>query len=297
MAGGLLRSTKALIEQLPAFGGGREGIALPFQFIFGGEDNLKLFVSNTVTGQVIRITGRWIESGTDEVQVFSQDYQHSGSPTEQTFRLNVGRGVLLNLAVLPTFNICQRGQCFVRVDIERGENARIVLGTLLQGYVDSSGGRAWPGSPLESAVEGPGLSRTYTTGVPAPASAVSIFAPAATRWRVVSATAALVTSPVAGNRRPFLVLGNNSTTFAVIHSSIVQPFNASIQHTFASGLVGAEGSDTTIGIGGVPQNCFLQTAGAPDAFIQISALGMDPADQWGSMQIFVEEWRNPITTP
>jgi hypothetical protein len=48
MASGLLRSTRALIEQLPAFGGGREGIALPFQFIFSGEDGLRLFVSNVV---------------------------------------------------------------------------------------------------------------------------------------------------------------------------------------------------------------------------------------------------------
>lgn len=297
MAGGLLRSTKALIEQLPAFGGGREGIALPFQFIFGGEDNLKLFVSNTVVGQTIRLTGRWIESGSDEVQVFSQDFQHSGSPTEQTFRFNVGRGVLLNLAVLPTFNICQRGQCFVRVDIERGENARIVLGTLLQGYIDSSGGRAWPGSPLESAVEGPGFIRTYPSSVPAPGIGAQLLIAAATRWRVISATAQMTASAVVVTRRPIFTLVNNGLVVCETASSRTQLASETIQHTYAAGLQPAEGTGVICGVGGIPVDCHIQSGGGADGSVTMTAFFMDAGDQWSAMSVLVEEWRNPITTP
>jgi hypothetical protein len=68
--------------------------------------------------------------------------------------------VLLNVVVLSTNATVQRGQTYVRIDIERGANARVTLGTLLAGYIDSSGGRAWPGSPLESGTEGPGWIHT-----------------------------------------------------------------------------------------------------------------------------------------
>lgn len=297
MAGGLLRSTKALIEQLPAFGGGREGIALPFQFIFGGEDNLKLFVSNTVFGQVIRLTGRWIESGSDEVQVFSQDFAHSGTPTEQTFRFNVGRGVLLNVAVLPAFNICQRGQCFVRVDIERGENARLVLGTLLQGYIDSSGGRAWPGSPLESAVEGPGMIRTVQSAAPAAGAASPVLMAAATRWRVLSVECTLVCNPVVMTRNIFCRWVQNSILVGFTISSLRQVAASSGTHIFAAGVGAAEGSGSALGQGALPVPLILQTGGGADGIIQVEVFPMDPGDQLSQANVLVEEWRNPITTP
>src|SRR4051812_37666922 len=161
MAGGVLRSTNELQTLVPSFGGGREGVAVPFQFVFSGEDNLRVAIVNVVPDLTVVVESRFLPKEKAIIQANQQRIQARSDGIESTTVITMPAGVLLNLVVRAAGALTSRGQCYVRVDIVRGTTTAVVLGTLLAGYIGSYGGRAWPGSPLESPVEGPGYTRVY----------------------------------------------------------------------------------------------------------------------------------------
>jgi hypothetical protein len=92
------------------------------------------------------------------------------------------------------------GQVFVIVQIVRGfSGATEVLGTLLQGYVTTTQGLGWPGSPIVSSTEGEPAIRFIRGTTPAPGSAFTETVPTGARWELlaikfsVAASAAVVT--------------------------------------------------------------------------------------------------------
>lgn len=292
---GLLRSTKALLEQLPAFGGGREGVALPFQFIFDGSDGLRLCVFTSKPGLTVRLAARWLESGTDEVQVLTYDFAPNTSGGYEYFHIRLGRGVLLNVLVIAMGTIVVRGQCHVRLDVERGAGAHVTLGTLLAGYIDSSGGRAWPGSPLESAVEGPGYIHAVSSAVPAAGGLPFVLVPLATRWRVLSVTADLTTSGAAGTRRPYILLRQDNAIVYIGPSSLAQAPALAVSHAFAPGAGQPENTGAIIGLGGLPDPAVLQNQDAATANVALGTNGLLAGDQWTALNVLVEEWLSPVT--
>jgi hypothetical protein len=295
MTSGLLRSTRALIEQLPAFGGGREGIALPFQFIFSGEDGLRLFVSNVVNGLTLRLCARWLPSGDDTVQALTYDFTPTSNGSDNFFHISLDRGVLLNVVVLSTNATVQRGQTYVRIDIERGANARVTLGTLLAGYIDSSGGRAWPGSPLEGGTEGRGWIHTVVFPAGNPGFAIQAQAALSTRWRVITARTIFTTGAAVANRRPVVQAGQNGGLILEVPASRVQVAGEVIQHTWAAGVHAPEGTGVATGVGGLPVDMHLQSDNTGNSAVTISSYGIQAADVFSVSTLLVEEWRAPVT--
>lgn len=292
---GLLTSTRALVEQLGAFAGGREGIALPFQFIFSGEDGLRLFVSNVVPNLTVRVSARWLESGSQEVQALTYDYAVNATGEDNFFHIPLGRGVLLNVVVLPLTQIVARGQCYVRIDVERGQNAHVLIGTLLAGYIDSSGGRAWPGSPLESSVEGPGYVHRVAGAVPAAGADAFVTMPVLSRWKVRSAQGVLVASAAVVTRYALLFVTQDSDFACMSVSNRPTVAGEGIRHIFGAGGSVADTMNVSIGLGPLPADLTLQTKAAASSILTLALKNADPADQLTALHVLVEEWRNPVT--
>lgn len=142
-------------------------IASPFQFYTTGEDNLRIVSSNSLAGVSLRVEARFIDpAGTISAQ--SWDHVPNSDRTPRTTDYRLGVGALLNLTVYASSGAPRIGQTFVMVQLIRGDApAAIVLGTMLQGYVTAVQHLAWPGSPIQSSIEGGGYPRAIVGTTPA----------------------------------------------------------------------------------------------------------------------------------
>jgi hypothetical protein len=271
-------------------------IASPFQFFMGGEDHLRVACVNSVFGNRLVITGRFLQEGRATPQDFSYDFVPTSDRIDSTQLLPMGTGALLNVVVRTAGSIIERGQCFVRVDVVRGlTGATIVLGTLLAGYIGSWGGRAWPGTVLESPTEGPGYVVLQLSTAPAAGGNPSIGLPEQTRWRIIGATAVLTTSAAVATRNAILVAMQSSTNVFFSESSFAQGAGQTRQHTWGAGVTNPLLGAGVTGMGALPVPLMLSTRAALDAQIAISTNNIDAGDQWTTLKLLVEEWLNPVT--
>jgi hypothetical protein len=138
---------------VPSAGAGL--ITSPFQFWASGEDNLRVRVWDSAANQTLVVGVRAM--GLDgSVQVTNETIVLSGTYIGQTRVIKLNAGAVLSVAAEVTSGFVQRGQVFVQIDLVRGFTGPLVtLGTLIQGYVGTFMGLAYPGSPIIGPFEGP----------------------------------------------------------------------------------------------------------------------------------------------
>lgn len=275
---------------------GRGGIiASPFQFIFTGEDHLRVATVNVASGRRIVIQGRWLADGAAQVDSFSAAFDMTASGIEQRQRIPMGKGVLLNLVALATAGLVLPGQCFVRVDVMRGLDAQLLLGTLISGYVGSWGPLAWPGSVLQQPTDGPGWPNLVLSTTPAAGFAPSITVPEETKWRVQSARVQLTTDATPGNRTIFLELVEQNNVIETLPPSQVQPPSTTFTYTWSA----AGGRDNAVSpihsSGSLASPAYLTDFGGGNSRVRIATIGLQPADQFTELRVMTEEWRHPVT--
>lgn len=179
--------------------GGRV-VASPFQFYFDGNDNLRVEGWNTAPGATLQVFGRFVRAN-GEVNSLNHVLPLTADRLRNVSDFAVGDGYMLNLVVVVTGATPKIGQTFARVSVIRGlSGATIVLGIMLQGTVTSQQALAWPGSPIASSLDGPGVDRTLVCTVPAAANPISETVPTGARWSILAAYAALLTDANVGNR-------------------------------------------------------------------------------------------------
>lgn len=265
-------------------------IASPFQFTLDGNDNLQVVASNTLVGARIAIQGRRItEEGTIEPFTFVHVPNSNRTVTTQVFKL--GRGALLNLAVFVDVGTPLIGQTFVMLQIVRGFGGPLVLlGTLLQGYVTSSQGLGWPGSPIQSSIEGGGYYRVMVGTKPAAGAVITETVPTGARWVLTSIQVILTTSATAGNRRPFVQVSANGSAQAVCVSFTTVPASDAGAFYFTQGLPHETGLAGAAQVFGLPSGLTL-LAGSQ---VIANAVGLQAGDQFEGPTLSIREWLEVI---
>lgn len=213
-----------------------------FPFYTTGEDNLRVTSWNAAAGVKLKINGRTIDAA-GKATPNSWDHTPNTDRSAATSDIVLSGSTVLNLTVFVNAGSPQIGQTFVKVELIRGIGAAaIVLGTLLQGYATAAQALGFPGSPLQSSLDGGGYFRTIVGTTPGAGSAITETCPAGARWemRCFSFSYQISNSGVA---RPLAVqfkdvnnklIGGaltpisipiNTTSFAVFSANFVAPSN------------------------------------------------------------------------
>lgn len=275
-----------LVPSPIAAAGGRV-IASPFQWLFSGEDSLRLVVANSASGVTVRMQGRFL-SPSRGVQVFTVDLSPTSDRVATSKLFAPGDGYLLNLSVVAVAGAPVIGQTYAMVQIVRGfSGAIVVLGALLGGYVTTAQHLAYPGSPIQSSIEGGGYFRTIQGTTPAVGANVNETVPLRARWEIVTFRVTLQTSAVAGNREVSLVYQVGSTITAWHGPLVLLPASSVAVYVWQRGPTNAiPGAGQFIYNGCLAENVQL-TAGT---FIFTTTVGIDAADVMGGPTYTVREW-------
>ena len=269
-----------------------KGVVLPSfaQFAVTGEDNIQIKTVGSIAGATVQIQGRFLDAAQQAVLPFSWAVpvgSDAFTVTTQTFPL--GTGYLLNLTAFVTGATPQIGQVFVIVQIIRGiSGATFLLGTLLQGYVTSTQGLGWPGSPIQNSRDSKPRLRTIVGTMPAVGTEILETCPSGVVWLVRGVRMNLTASADVATRTAGLDFFNGSTgeDFHIPGSAVVA--NQVGNHFFSHG--NAQAVETynpnLLYITG-PLN-IAQIMRPGDFFQSITAF-FQAADQWGAPKYFVEE--------
>jgi hypothetical protein len=157
---------------------------------------------------------------------------------------------------------------------------------VLQGYITASQDLGWPGSPITDSISGGGAVRTLAFSAPGLGVEHSTFVPVGARWELLSWSATLTTSAVAGARQPFLLASTLGSSLWASPSPYVMGAVAAARYNWAPGMPIAATVGTFIPPAGIPIGYILTTL----TTIETITAGLDPLDAWGASLLRVREW-------
>jgi hypothetical protein len=180
-------------------------VASPYQYLMTGEDNLVVTTWSDDGTLSLDLTGRFLKPD-GEILPFVRSLTSGATTAGVVTPLPLGPGYLLNLSITAAAGAAVPwGRLYARVDVARGTvGPRVVLGTLIAGYVTSVMYLAWPGSAIVYPWDGAGFLEWLTIPDPAVGGRPSSAAPGISRWQIAAARTVLSTSATAGARRPVL---------------------------------------------------------------------------------------------
>lgn len=268
-----------------ATGAGRV-ISSPFQFYTTGDDHLRITSFNSLTGVRLSLQMRGVDNS-GNVYATQREHVPNTDRTAKSTVVGLPPGAVMNVAIFASAATPQLGQTFVIVDLIRGlgDNA-IVLGTLLQGYVTSAQRLAWPGSPIQSSLEGPGALRVIVGTTPAQGAEVNEVVPAGARWQLLSLLAVFAASANVATRDPELLI---LWTGGLAAGVIVPLFSVTASQTFTISwwnALGVASGTLTRQTTSLANDMPLPSGSA----IQTATEGLQANDQWAGVQYTVREW-------
>jgi hypothetical protein len=282
-------ATERFLPAAPLPSAGARTITTPFQFLVTGEDHLRVRVWSSNPADPLVISGRSVVAD-GSIQIFSEVIALGAVRALQTRMIPLAPGYVLSIAAEILAGATQRGQCFVQIDLVRGLGvAQTTLGTLLQGYVASFNGLAYPGSPIEDSLSGPGYSRTVIGTDLGPGVDWVESITTNVRWQLHSIAATLTTSAAGVARGVFLFINTGIAGRRVNAPSLyAQPIARTISYQWVPGVQSMTAPFQDWIVTQLPYPMIL-TAG--DTF-NMSTTGLDAGDDWSSPHFIVEEWIN-----
>jgi hypothetical protein len=261
-------------------------VVAPFQFALDGNEVLRVKAANTATGARIAIQGRRL-SEKGEIEPFAFVHMPNSDRTISTTIHALGKGALLNLAVFVENATPLIGQTFVMVQIVRGlAGPLVLLGTLLQGYVTSTQGLGWPGSPIVTSTEGEPAARFIVGTTPAAGAEVTEVIPTGARWELVYLRAVLTTAVGGIDREVVLQQNDGGNTFQANLIGGLVPASSVRAFVWAQGLPPLF-SDTFAGRqSAVPIGNRILSGST----ISTGTAFMQAGDQWSLVTLVVREW-------
>jgi len=200
-------------------------LATPFQFVLSGSENLQILAATSVAGVTLQIHARFLlPDGTISPQSWS--VAPPGDRSVQTTQFPVGAGTLLTLVIFPSAGTPRYGECYARASIIQGfGGATLLLGTLTAGYTTANQPLAWPGSPLERSIDGPGVTQTGTFASAA-LPFIALTVPAGARWlfRAISFVYSATVANVTANLR-YTINGNTLVPMSFPSVLSIAPWN------------------------------------------------------------------------
>lgn len=278
--------TERQFQPLPVPIGAARAISAPFQFVTTGEDNLRVTVINSLIGCRVAVQGRRIDDQGTILPI-----AHAVTPTSDRAAVSaifpLGVGAIVNLTVWASEGTPKIGQTFVIVQLVRGrEGGTELLGTLLSGYVTAVQALGWPGSPIQSSIEGPGYIRQITGTIPAAGAEIFEIVPTGARWELLAVTLAFVPGVAAADRR--VLLYADPSYAAVFYAPCATPINFPfvLAVNWCSGLGATPTGITPFQAMPLPVSMPLLAQTVITTYTE----GMQPTDQYQQVHYTVREW-------
>ncbi len=261
------------------------GQSKPSAFYLTGEDNLRLTAFNSAAGVELAVRTRLLTCE-GEIVVGAERLVPATDRSASSLWMNAGEGWLLGAEVHAGSGTPRVGQCFVVLEVVRGTDAApLPLHALVQGYATATARLSYPGSPLRSSIDGPGVIRSIAGTDPAANTEISEAVPTNARWRLLGLDAALVTSAFVANREVVLTIDDGATVVAEVAAGVAQAASVTRRYSFARGVPRLAPAASTV-----------ISAPAPDIVlgagfrIRTVTANLDAGDNFGAPQLLVEEW-------
>jgi len=258
----------------------------PRNFEFTGEESLRVTVTNSLGGVIVAVAYRFI-TREGNIIANTQTMIPASDRTSTSTEFALGNGYLLNLTVYAATGSPRRGQTFVRVQIIRGrDTSATVLGSIVQGYVTGNQDRAWPGSPLEGALEGDGYWRLVVGTTPAPGAEVFETVPTGARWELCGLETQLTSNAAAVTRIPNFVVASNAGFHVRVPPAGTSPANELRYYHWYAGLARVLSADADIIVSDLPAALILlagHTLGTATSNLQAG-------DSFSAPRFIVREW-------
>ena len=211
------------------------------------------------------------------------------APTNRTVNtglVNVGRGWLLSIIVLPSAGQPERGQVFINVLLIReGLSDADAASMFISDYLCYQSYLGYPGGMVRSSIEGPGRIRSITGTDPAAGEEISETVPLGARWRLRGIRYTFAAAVAVATRYSSLIIDDGTNILRKVTPNTPQTsgvlYNYSLIPTFSNPGVVVIDSDADIGEGPV------MLAGYR---IRTETLALQAADNYSAPQLFVEEW-------
>lgn len=276
-----------LVESLlPGILGRAKVVVSPYPFATQDDDSLRITVVNSLPGVTVEVHGRLVTRAGD-----ATPFRYVLAPTSnrlatsQDFRLS--GGFVSNLSAFAANGSPLIGQTFVIVQIVRGAGlASFLLGTLLSAYVTATQPIGWPGTPIQSSIEGGGYPRHIVGSDPNPGFEVSEVVPTGARWRLHHFSVLIALSAAAPVRRPHLWLLFPNLSYWFSQS----PFDLAASTT--RDLMWAEGTQCIGNTDPRYVNMPLPSGMTMLAGSQLVTItdGLDAGDNYNAPTYTVDEW-------
>jgi hypothetical protein len=257
----------------------------PWQYRFTGEDALEIAAYNSQSGVRIAVQGRmWHER--EGIRPFRHTHVPNSDRTRSIEVFGLPFGYLLNAVVFAEAGAPRVGQTFISLHVIRGGGqARVLLATLLQGYVTAEQELAFPGSAIESSLAGGGVPRLVLGTNPAPGASMLEVVPAGARWRLNSLYIVLTTSATVAPRTARLEFGYEGNNIVSLGAAITQAASLDYGYTWGEGLPTSPAVSGIYVNHGLPQDLWLPAG----ASIATNAVNFQPGDNWSTPIMMITE--------
>ena len=193
---------------------------------------------------------------------------------------------LLNLLVVRSAGSFRRGQFFVQLSIFRGSGQSGFRHCVLaSGYVAHDLVVNWPGTGINSPLEGPGIIRSVIGSNPAFGAEVVEVVPPGARWRLRCLKASLTTDATVANRQVSLIIDDGTDQLFNSCCPDLQGASVARQYHFAEYAYQPAASATRIYLA-VPISLMLFQGWR----IRTETFNLKAGDDWAAPYMMVEEW-------
>lgn len=251
-----------------------------------GEDQLRLTIFNAGAAVRVQLSGRLLTTS-GEVVAFAHDVLPATDRSASTLTRAIGEGWLLEATARTIAGTPLIGQCFAVLSIVRGSTGNFVdLSTLAAGYVTVANRLAWPGTGVQSSLDGAGALRSILGATPGAGGNVLETVPTGARWELLSLQFTFTTAVAAANRRVILILDDGVNNYAFVTANFTQAASLAFTYMWAQALNSVQDANLSTIMAPLPNNLRLGSGHR----IRSSTQAIQGADQFSVVTYLVREW-------
>jgi hypothetical protein len=277
----------AIGVQSSFMGGDGRPLLEPGALFVDGNYSLRLNAWCSVAGVTLALRSRFLRSVDGELVDAADQLAPTNNRLLTTSDVQLGVGFPLNVQVFALAGTPTIGQCFAQVQIVRGKGpASFALATVLQGYVTATQALSWPGSPIQSSLDGDGAVASFQLGSPAAGAQFTTTVPTNARRRLNACHTFFTADGTVANRVIGLdildgtgILAQSMFTQNVTAGQVITP-------TWMGGY-GAQTVTPTLRVGLSLQPDMPLLAGY---VITSHVDNMQAGDQWSGPSFLFREW-------
>lgn len=250
------------------------------------DDNVRITSFNSAAGVTLACRSRMVDLR-GLVQVGNDLQTPNTDRTAKATIVASDEGWLLGGAVFVTAGTPLEGQCFVVVEIVRGQGAAaLALEHIAAGYVTAKQPLRFPSLSSLRSLDGHGALRVITGATPGAGAEISETVPTGARWELLAFAALFTTGVAVAARVPALVLDDGATAYQQVQAPTSIP--ASTVELFgwsqagvntAAGVLSAQNASIGVGIRLLAAHRIRTVTGLIQA-----------ADQYSAIRYLVREW-------